>query len=92
MERIEVNGVPKAKEAMETLKSYVVFRTPKDIIRNMSPSRILEEEMKALKDLAGESLAKQIMDYETCRSKIQQIFQRVKDATTSFFVRTIIFM
>ena len=64
MERIEVNGVPKAKEAMETLKSYIVFCVPKDIIRNMPPSRILGEEMKALRDLADESLVKQIIDYE----------------------------
>ena len=61
------------------------------IIMNMSPSRILGKEMKELKDLADKSLTRQILDYEAYGSKIQQIFQRVKEATTSFFVRTIMF-
>ena len=59
----------------------------KNIIRNMSPSRILGEEMKKLKDLADKSLTAQILDHEAYGPKIQQIFQRVKEATTSF-VRT----
>ena len=58
----------------------------------MSPSRILEKEMKELKNLADKSLATQILDDEAYGPKIQQIFQRVKEATTSFFVRTIMFM
>ena len=53
----------------------------------MSPSRILGEEMKKLKDLADKSLTAQILDHEAYGPKIQQIFQRVKEATTSF-VRT----
>ena len=56
----------------------------------MSPSRILGEEMKKLNDLATKSLAIQILDHEAYGSKIQQIFQRVKEATMSF-VRTIMF-
>ena len=58
----------------------------------MSPSRILEKEMKELKNLADKSLATQILDDEAYGPKIQQIFRRVKEATTSFFVRTIMFM
>ena len=58
---------------------------------NMSPSRILGKEMKEMKDLADKSLTRQILDYEAYRSKIQQIFQRIKEATTSFFVRIIMF-
>jgi hypothetical protein len=64
----------------------------KDIIKNMSASRILGEEMKELNDLADKSLATQILDHEAYRLKIQQIFQRVKDATMSFFVDTIMFI
>ena len=55
----------------------------------MSPSRILGEEMKALKDLADKSLATRILDHEAYGQKIQQIFHRVKEATISFFVRII---
>ena len=47
--------------------------------------------MKKLNDLADKSLAIQLLDYEAYGPKIQQIFQRVKEATTSFFVRTIMF-
>jgi len=67
------------------------FVHQRDIIRNMSPSRILEKEMKELKDLADKSLATRILDHEAYGTKVQQIFQRVKEATTSFFVRTIMF-
>ena len=45
--------------------------------------------MKDLKDLADKSLA--LLDHEAYRSEIQQIFQRVKEAITSF-VRTIMFI
>ena len=48
--------------------------------------------MKELKNLADKSLATQILDDEAYGPKIQQIFRRVKEATTSFFVRTIMFM
>ena len=59
----------------------------------MSPSRILEKEMKELKDLADESLIPtKVLDDEAYGREIQQIFQRVKEATTSFFVRTIMFI
>ena len=64
----------------------------KDIIRNISPSRILGKEMKDLKDLADKSPATRILDYEAYGSKIKEIFQRVQDAMASFFVRTISFM
>ena len=47
--------------------------------------------MKKLNELAGKSLATQILDYEAYGPRIQQIFQRVKEATMSFFVRTIVF-
>ena len=47
--------------------------------------------MKELQDLAGKSLAIQILDHEAYASKIQQIFQRVEDATKTFVVRTIVF-
>ena len=93
VERRVDSGVPKgAEKAMENLKSYVVFCAPKDIIRNMSPSRILSKEMKELKDLADKSLATRTLDYEADGSKIQKIFKRVKEATMSFFVRTIVFI
>jgi hypothetical protein len=56
----------------------------------MSPSRILGEEMEQLKDLADKLLATRILDHEAYGPKIQQIFQRIREATTSFFVRTIV--
>ena len=46
--------------------------------------------MKKLNDLASKSLATQILDHEAYGPKIQQIFKRVKEATISFFVRTVI--
>ena len=46
--------------------------------------------MKELEDLADGSLSIQILDNEAYGTKIQQIFERVKGATESFFVRTII--
>ena len=49
--------------------------------------------MKELKDLADESLiATKVLDDKAYGRKIQIIFQRVKEATTSFFVRTIMFI
>jgi hypothetical protein len=59
----------------------------KDNIRNMSPSRIPGDEMKESNDLADKSLATHILDHEAFGRKIQQIFQRVKEATMSFLVR-----
>jgi hypothetical protein len=47
--------------------------------------------MKVLMDLTDKSLAIQILDHEAYGPKIQQIFQRVKDASMSFIVRTIMF-
>ena len=58
----------------------------------MSISRIIQEEMKKLKDLADKSLATRILDNEAQGTKIKQIFQRVEGATKSFFVRTIFIM
>ena len=58
----------------------------------MSPSRVLAKEMKELKNLADKSLARRILDYEAYGPKIQQIFQRVKEATMAFFVRTFMFL
>ena len=46
--------------------------------------------MKELQNHATISLATRILDHEAYESKIQQIFQRVKEATMSFFVRTMI--
>ena len=57
----------------------------------VTTSRILAEEMKELKDLADKSLTLQILDHEAYGSKIQLIFQRVKEGTMSFFVRIIMF-
>ena len=65
------------------------FLQQKYIIRNILPSRILGEEMKKLNDLADKSLVTQILDHEAHGPKIHAIFQRVKEATMSFFVRTI---
>ena len=48
--------------------------------------------MKELKDLADKSLATRILDHEEYGRKIHQIFHRVKEATMSFFVRTIMFI
>jgi hypothetical protein len=48
--------------------------------------------MKELKDLADKSLAARMLDHEAYGMKIQQIFQRVKEATMSFFVCTIMFI
>ena len=61
-------------------------------IMNTSTTRILGEEMGQLKTLAEEGLHMQILDHEKYKSMIQQIFQRVKEATTLFQVRTIIFI
>jgi hypothetical protein len=59
---------------------------------NTSAARILGEEMKKLEDLAKKSLAVRIFDYEEYKSTIQQIFQRVNEATISFQVRTLLFV
>jgi hypothetical protein len=59
---------------------------------NTSPSRILREEMKNLRDLTRESLVIQTVDYEEYKRKIGQIFQRVKGAMRSFQVHTLIFI
>ena len=56
----------------------------------MSAARMLEEEMKKLEYLAKKSLAVRIFDHEEYKSTIQQIFQRVNEATTSFHVRALI--
>lgn len=40
--------------------------------------------MKKLKNLANKSLSTRILDYEAYGPKVQQIFQRVKEATMSF--------
>ena len=57
---------------------------------NTTPFRFLAEEMKKLQDFAG-SLATPILDHEEYKTQmIQQIFQRVKEATMSFHVRTLI--
>ena len=93
VERTVASGVPKAaEEAMEHLKSYVVFPAPKVYRREHITIRILGKEMKELNDLADKSLATRILDHEAHGPKIQEIFQRVKEATTSFFVRAIMFM
>ena len=61
-------------------------------IVNTSTTRILGEEMGKLKNLAEEGLPMQILDHEKYKTMIQQIFQRVKEATMLFQVRTIIFI
>ena len=43
-------------------------------------------------NLADKSLATQILDHEAYGPKIQNIFQRIKEGTMSFFVGTIIFI
>jgi len=43
--------------------------------------------MKKLEDLTHKSLATRILDHEEYGGMIQQIFQRVNEATTSFQVR-----
>ena len=50
--------------------------------------------MKELKDLADKLLVMWILDHEAYRSKIQQIFQHIKDseAMMSFFVHIIMFI
>ena len=48
--------------------------------------------MNKIKDLAEESQAVRILDYEEYGSKIQKILQRVKEATMSFQVHTRIFI
>ena len=46
--------------------------------------------MEKLKDLTHKSLTIQTLDYEEYQKNIGQIFQRVKRATTSFQVHTVI--
>ena len=48
--------------------------------------------MKKLKDLSDKSLTSRILDHEAYGTNIQQIFQRVKEATMSFFVSIIMFI
>ena len=48
--------------------------------------------MKKLKDLSDKSLTSRVLDHEAYGTNIQQIFQRVKEATMSFFVSTIMFI
>ena len=48
--------------------------------------------MMELKDLADKSLATRYLDHEAYGPKIQKIFQRVKEATMSFFVRASMFI
>jgi hypothetical protein len=59
---------------------------------NTSAASVLGEEMKKLEDLAKKSLAVWILDHEEYKSTIQQIFQRVNEATMPFQVRTLIFI
>ena len=94
MEKTIVSGVPKAvEEAMENLSNRMSsFMHQKDIIRNISPFRILGKEMKEMKDLADILLTTRILDHEAYGPKIQQNFQRVREATISFFVRTVMFI
>jgi len=93
VEKSVEGGVPKAAEqAMEKLKRYVVFLAPKRIMMNAPVARILGEEMKNLEDLSNKSLATRIFDHEEYKSTIQQIFQRVNEATTSFQVCALIFI
>ena len=80
------------KRPLRTSNRMLSFMHQKDFIKNMSPFRILGKEMKELKDLADKSLATRILDHEAFGSKIQQIFQHVKEATISFFVCTIMFI
>jgi hypothetical protein len=56
-----------------------------------SSSRILQEEIKKLEVLARKPLVKQTLDHEEDRKIIQQIFQRVNEATMSFQVHTLVF-
>ena len=60
------------------------------IIMNTTPYRVLAEEMKKLEVLTG-SLATPLLDHKEYKM-IQQIFQRVKDATMYFHVRTLKFI
>jgi hypothetical protein len=48
--------------------------------------------MKKLDDLARKSLAIRTLDHEEYKKMIQEIFQRVNDATMSFQVFTLIFI
>ena len=94
VERTVAIGVPKAaQQEMEKLKQYVVPHCGRwYIMMNMSPSRILQEEMKKIKDLAHKSLAIRTLDHEEYQKIIGQIFRRVNGATTSFQVHTLIFI
>ena len=48
--------------------------------------------MKKLTDLSDKSLAIKKLDHDAYGPKIQQIFERVKEATMTFIVRTIMFI
>ena len=58
---------------------------------NTKPFRTLAEEMKKLRDITGSLATPILVAYEEYKV-IQQVFQRVKQATTTFHVRTLIFM
>jgi len=59
---------------------------------NASPSRILEKEMRKLKDLAFRLLAIQTLDHDEDKKAIQNIFQCINDATMAFQVHNFIFI
>ena len=88
MERTVVSGIPKAaEEAMENLKLYIVFRVPKEYHKeHVTIQDPWERNEVFLKDLADKSLATRIPDHEAYGPKIQQIFQRVKEAMMSLCV------
>ena len=88
MERTVVSGIPKAaEEAMENFKLYVVFRVPKEYHKeHVTIQDPWERNEVFLKDLADKSLATRILDHEAYGPKIQQIFQRVKEAMMSLCV------
>ena len=76
---------------MEKLKRYVGFPGRKmAYVTNSSPLRLIQEEMRNLKDLTREWMAVQPLDYEQYYKMVGQVFQNTNDAITSFQVRILI--
>ncbi|KAF8153168.1 hypothetical protein B0H34DRAFT_94878 [Crassisporium funariophilum] len=67
------------------MERSIAIGVPKAAEQEMAKlKQILVEEMERLEDLARKSLAKRILDHEEYQKILQQVFQRVNGATTTF--------
>ena len=82
LERMVINGVLKAaEEAMENLKLYVVFPTPKEYHKKCVTIQNTWGRNVELNDLADKSLATQILDHEAYEVSMHRYYHYT---TTTF--------